>query len=594
MKKKTVANLIMVAIILGIVAAGVVFVGHVQGWFDANDGTYATLCDIVGIINLERDGVSFTVSKDTVLRAGDTITCESGATARIDLSGDQVTIGEKATFTVTSPMTESFCVDVQFGQLFANCSRCAIFTFEDHSVPVSDSVALLSVRSGAQTITVFSGTVLDVAAGNFMEIMGEDTAVSPLQITSLNDFALTQIRKANESTTLCVTNAQLDQLAADRLAAIQDAINNAGSISPTDPDETETVPDGFEPTVSTPENGENAHTHQYMDQVVAPTCKEKGYTVHTCGCGDSYQDSYTKKTDHNWGDWVTTVAPTTEKEGVKERTCIYCDAVQTQSIPVLEAGHIHKYSEKVIAPTCTVGGYTLYSCQCGMSYQDKITNATGHIYKNIVIAPTCTEKGYTIHTCSCGDSYMDSYKSATGHNWGSWVVVKEATTSSTGLKKSTCKDCGVVRQEKIDKLTETATAGAVYLTIRCDTILDNLKNLNSAKAEFVPNDGVILPMVSVFYYEGETVFDVLNRVCEIMDIQIEYSWTPLYNSYYIEGINNLYEFDCGEQSGWMYKVNEWFPDYGCSSYTVSDGDVIVWCFTCNGYGEDVGNYWMGE
>jgi len=62
----------------------------------------------------------------------------------------------------------------------------------------------------------------------------------------------------------------------------------------------------------------------------------------------------------------------------------------------------------------------------------------------------------------------------------------------------------------------------------------------------------------------------------------------MYNSYYIEGIGNLYEFDCGPESGWMYKVNGWFPNFGCSSYPLSDGDNIVWCYTCNGLGADVG------
>ena len=90
------------------------------------------------------------------------------------------------------------------------------------------------------------------------------------------------------------------------------------------------------------------------------------------------------------------------------------------------------------------------------------------------------------------------------------------------------------------------------------------------------------------FSDGETVFDVLRRACTAQQIQLEYSWTPLYDSYYIEGINNLYEFDCGGESGWMYKVNGWFPNYGCSSYSLKDGDVIVWCYTCNGLGADVG------
>lgn len=126
------------------------------------------------------------------------------------------------------------------------------------------------------------------------------------------------------------------------------------------------------------------------------------------------------------------------------------------------------------------------------------------------------------------------------------------------------------------------------ITILCDTILDNMDNLDDGKEAYVPANGTILATSSVEFEEGETVFEVLNRVCEYAGIQIEYSWNAIYNSYYIEGINHLYEFDCGNESGWMYKVNGWFPNYGCSSYYLEDGDNIVWCYTCNGLGADVG------
>ena len=132
------------------------------------------------------------------------------------------------------------------------------------------------------------------------------------------------------------------------------------------------------------------------------------------------------------------------------------------------------------------------------------------------------------------------------------------------------------------------------ITIVCDTILDNIPNLEPEKAPYVPKDAVILPMTTVSFAKGETVFEVLQKVCAAADIQLEYSWTPLYNSYYIEGINHLYEFDCGFESGWMYKVNEWFPNYGCSAYELKGGEDIVWCFTCNGLGADVGETWMGD
>ena len=124
--------------------------------------------------------------------------------------------------------------------------------------------------------------------------------------------------------------------------------------------------------------------------------------------------------------------------------------------------------------------------------------------------------------------------------------------------------------------------------IRCDTILSNLDKLEDGKAPYVPKDGMILKEVTVSFSQRETVFEILKRVCENAGIQIEYSWNALYDSYYVEGINHLYEFDCGPESGWMYRVNDGFPNYGSSSYTVQDGDTILWIYTCAGLGTDVG------
>lgn len=118
-------------------------------------------------------------------------------------------------------------------------------------------------------------------------------------------------------------------------------------------------------------------------------------------------------------------------------------------------------------------------------------------------------------------------------------------------------------------------------SIECSTILNNWDDLKESKAEFVPADGWILYPSEVEFYEGETVFDVLKRVCNQAGIQMESEWTPMYNSYYVSGINNLYEFDCGKDSGWMYCVNGWYPNYGCSKYTLEDGDTVEWRYTCN-------------
>ena len=132
------------------------------------------------------------------------------------------------------------------------------------------------------------------------------------------------------------------------------------------------------------------------------------------------------------------------------------------------------------------------------------------------------------------------------------------------------------------------TQNLCTITIRCDTIFDNADVLEETKAPYVPEDGEILPVTTVEFIPGETVFQVLQRVCEVSEIQLEYSWTPLYDSYYVEGINHLYEFDCGFESGWMYKVDGWFPNYGCSAYELQGGEEIVWYYTCKGLGTDVG------
>ena len=143
-----------------------------------------------------------------------------------------------------------------------------------------------------------------------------------------------------------------------------------------------------------------------------------------------------------------------------------------------------------------------------------------------------------------------------------------------------CTACGGQTQEDAGALRCT-------VTIECSTVLEHMDDLKSGKADIVPADGVLLPETTVAFSEGDTVFDVLQRVCRAQGIHMESTWTPAYNSAYIEGIGNLYEFDCGELSGWMYSVNGVWPDYGCSGYTLRDVDSVVWSYTCD-LGRDVG------
>ena len=153
-----------------------------------------------------------------------------------------------------------------------------------------------------------------------------------------------------------------------------------------------------------------AHEHSYTAVVTPPTCTEKGYTTHTCACGDSYVDTYTDALGHSWDNGKVTKEPTETETGVKTFTCTRCGEMKTETIP-------------------------------------KLTHE--HSYKAVVTPPTCTAKGYTTHTCACGDSYVDTYVDALGHAWDNGKVTKEPTATETGVRTYTCTRCSETKTETI-------------------------------------------------------------------------------------------------------------------------------------------------
>ena len=147
----------------------------------------------------------------------------------------------------------------------------------------------------------------------------------------------------------------------------------------------------------------------------------------------------------------------------------------------------------------------------------------------------------------------------------------KVTTSSTA---SSVTSTTPKPDKPIKKYDNTCT-----FVIECKTILDNKDKLKKGLEKYVPDDAVIFSK-TVGFDSGESVYDILRRICDENSIQMEASYTPAFSSYYVEGINNLYEFDCGQGSGWMYSVNGVFPNYGCSSYKPANNDKIAFRYTC--------------
>ena len=76
-----------------------------------------------------------------------------------------------------------------------------------------------------------------------------------------------------------------------------------------------------------------SHTHSYKAVVTAPTCTSKGYTTHTCACGDSYVDTYVDALGHSWDSGKVTKQPTATETGIRTYTCTRCSETKTETIP---------------------------------------------------------------------------------------------------------------------------------------------------------------------------------------------------------------------------------------------------------------------
>ena len=135
-----------------------------------------------------------------------------------------------------------------------------------------------------------------------------------------------------------------------------------------------------------------------------------------------------------------------------------------------------------------------------------------------------------------------------------------------------------IKEEAVIEEAEKGTFCTIEII--CDQVLANMDKLPEGKAELIPADGVILEKTKAEFFEEETVFNVTSRELKARKIHVDFVYTPMYNSVYIKGINNLYEKDCSAGSGWVYTVNGQSTNCGASAYKLKDGDKIQWTYLC--------------
>ena len=390
MSRKRRSNIIMIAVIAVVLAAGVFAAGKILGWF-GKPADAAVLSDVKGLVSIERGGVAVNAEKGMALAKGDKISCPEGSSVKIAAGESSVALSQNSRAEVTDPSDNALALSVSLGEAFVRAEDAPVaLSFGGKEISLIKTAAAIRVQEASQKLSVFGGETDGVKAGEEKIWADADPSVKKIDINSLNDFEIAQLKAAGDASGLVFAKAELEALEERRAAEAEKAAEEAA-----------------------------------------------------------------RKAE--------------EERKAKE-----------------EAERKAKEEE-------------------------------------------------------------------------------ERRKAEEEAKKTYC-----------------------YVTIRCDTILNNMDDLDPAKAQYVPDNGYILGRRKIEFTEGETVFDALKRACSTYGRQLEYSYNPAYNSSYIEGIGHIYEFDCGSESGWMYKVNGAFPNYGCSNYKLSKDDEIVWLYTCKGLGADVG------
>lgn len=174
----------------------------------------------------------------------------------------------------------------------------------------------------------------------------------------------------------------------------------------------------------------------------------------------------------------------------------------------------------------------------------------------------------------------------------------EAQTEKTGEKKAQAESTTTEKTTAVSQQSTEQSTITCFVTIDCTNVQKNLSSLKKGKQSFVPKNGYILKTAKVTLPEDATAFDALKKACkenvctdnckycQKSGIQLEFSFTPAYQSYYVEGIHQLYEKDCGSLSGWMFNVNGTYPDVSSSVYKVNDQDTITFAYTAS-MGDDL-------
>lgn len=154
------------------------------------------------------------------------------------------------------------------------------------------------------------------------------------------------------------------------------------------------------------------HKETYVTVSRKATCNEAGQEDVICqNCGTVLESRELSSLEHAFGEYVITIVPTLEENGVETRTCELCGTEESRPF-VCE--HEHTHNVVVSEASCTEN----YQCdsvcdRCGCVCGSVMLGAYGHSYEYKVIStPTESSNGLVARVCiMCGEETIIEYSS---------------------------------------------------------------------------------------------------------------------------------------------------------------------------------------
>lgn len=164
---------------------------------------------------------------------------------------------------------------------------------------------------------------------------------------------------------------------------------------------------------------------------------------------------------------------------------------------------------------------------------------------------------------------------------------EKKTTAKKSTEKTTTKKITNTNKSTQSTITENTQPSSEPTTseltctveIECTAILSNMDSLKEGHEEYVPADGILLNEYTLTLSSGASAYDALSTACTQNNISVNAQKT-MYGTY-VAGINNLDEKDCTKGGGWVYKVNGTYPPKSADKYRLSNGDKVVFSYTCS-------------